>query len=120
MPISRIVLGTVILIGLSIPYAFQERRLAEAALEEPNRIRVAQQLPSSNLPKDAPSPSELSTRAALSNGRDVLLGNCVKCHDLKTILAKPRSPSGWWQTVERMGEKPALFDPISPVPSTFS
>ena len=110
---TAIMLGTVILIGLSIPYAFQERHLAAAALAEPNRIRVAQLLPSANLPRTAPSASDLSTEASLTSGRDVLLHNCVKCHDLKTILAKPRSPSGWWTTVERMTEKPALFDPMT-------
>jgi len=110
---TAIMLGTIVLIGLSIPYAFQERQLAEAALDEQNRIRVAQLLPTASLPPDAPAPSELSTRDSLESGRDVLLDNCVKCHDLKTVLAKPRSPSGWWQTVERMSEKPALFDPIT-------
>lgn len=110
---TSIMLGTIILIGLSIPYAFQERRLAEAALDESNRIRVAQLLPSAGLPAEAPPASELSTRDSLVSGRDVLLDNCVKCHDLKTILAKPRSPSNWWTTVARMSEKPALFDPIT-------
>jgi mono/diheme cytochrome c family protein len=115
MPVlgTAIVLGTIVLLGLSLPYVFQERQLSETAFTEQNRIRVAQLLPSANLPTTAPSASELSTLAALENGRDVLLGDCVKCHDLKTILAKPRSPSGWWSTVERMSEKPALFDPIS-------
>ncbi|MBA2544109.1 MAG: cytochrome c [Deltaproteobacteria bacterium] len=110
---TAIMLGTIILIGLSIPYAFQERQLAEAALGEQNRIRVAQVLPTANLPQGAPTPAQLSTRDSLESGRDVLLDNCVKCHDLKTVLAKPRSPSGWWQTVERMSDKPALFDPIT-------
>ena len=64
------------------------------------------------MPKGAPL-AQLSTEGSLSNGRAVLLESCVKCHDLKTILAKPRSPSGWWNTVERMSEKPALFQPIS-------
>src|SRR5690606_973965 len=50
----------------------------------------------------------------LRKGRRVLLSNCVRCHDLKTVLEKPRSPQGWWRTVERMSEKPALFDPIEP------
>jgi len=110
---TAIMLGTVILLGLSLPYALQERQLSEAAFSDPNRIRVAQLLPSANLPAHAPGPSELSTMASLEAGRDVLLDNCVKCHDLKTILAKPRSPANWWTTVERMSEKPALFDPIS-------
>ncbi len=110
---TAIMCGTIILIGLSIPYAFQESKLAAVALSETNRIRVAQLIPSAQLPAGAPSASELSTEAMLREGRDVLLGDCVKCHDLKTILAKPRTPNGWWQTVERMGEKPALFDPIT-------
>ncbi len=115
MPVlgTAIVLGTVILLGLSLPYAFQERQLAAEAMSEVNRGRVAQLLPSANLPKDAPSPAELASERSLANGREILLESCVRCHDLKTILAKPRSPSGWWTTVERMGEKPALFEPIS-------
>ncbi len=110
---TAIMLGTVILIGLSIPIALHEHRLSEQAFAEPNRVRVAQLLPGAELPEGAPSPAELSAEASLRNGRKVLLDNCVKCHDLKTILAKPRSPAGWWTTVERMSEKPALFDPIS-------
>lgn len=110
---TAIMLGTIILIGLSIPIALHEHRLAERAFSETNRARVAQLLPSAELPKQAPSPAELSTEDSLRNGRRVLLANCVKCHDLKTILAKPRSPSGWWSTVERMSEKPALFDPLT-------
>lgn len=110
---TAIMLGTIILIGLSLPIALHEHRLAEKAFSDGNRARVALLLPTAELPSGAPSPAELSTEKSLRNGRRVLLENCVKCHDLKTILAKPRTPSGWWSTVERMGEKPALFDPIT-------
>jgi len=110
---TAIMLGTIILIGLSVPYAIQERRLAGAATTQENRIRVAHQLPSAGLPASAPAAAELSTTESLDHGRDVLLGNCVHCHDLRTILSKPRSPNGWWNTVERMAEKPALFEPIT-------
>lgn len=110
---TAIMLGTIILIGLSLPIALHEHRLAERAFSETNRARVALLLPTAELPSGAPSPAELTTEKSLRNGRRVLLDNCVKCHDLKTILAKPRTPSGWWSTVERMGEKPALFDPIT-------
>jgi mono/diheme cytochrome c family protein len=110
---TAIMLGTIILMGLSIPIALHEQRLSEHALSEPNRVRVAQLLPGAELPKHAPEPGELSSEKALRSGRRVLLEECIKCHDLKTILAKPRSPAGWWQTVERMSDKPALFDPIS-------
>jgi mono/diheme cytochrome c family protein len=110
---TAIMLGTIILIGLSIPIALHEHRLSERAFSEANRVRVAQLLPTANLPGEAPSPAELSTEASLRHGRRVLLDNCVKCHDLKTVLVKPRSPSGWWTTVERMSDKPALFDPLT-------
>lgn len=114
---TAIMLGTVILAGLSLPFAWQERALARAAPggspTSPQSIaRVAQLLPSAGLPSDAEL-AQLATADALGRGRDVLLGNCVKCHDLRTILAKPRTPAGWWSTVERMSEKPALFAPLA-------
>ena len=110
---TAIMLGTVILLGLSLPYALQERKLSELAFSESSQVRVEGLLPGANLPPGAPAPAELASAESLENGRDVLLDNCVKCHDLKTILAKPRSPASWWTTVERMSDKPALFDPIS-------
>src|SRR5207244_10177722 len=82
---TAIMLGTIILIGLSVPYAFQESKLAEAALSDTNRIRVAQQLPSCQRPQDAPPPSELSSGKMLREGRNVLLGDCGKWHDLMSI-----------------------------------
>jgi mono/diheme cytochrome c family protein len=49
----------------------------------------------------------------LKAGRDVLLGQCTGCHDLRTILEKPRPPKGWAQVVSRMAEKPSLFKPLT-------
>ena len=114
---TAIVLGTVILIGLSLPNMLQERSLANAApggdaFSAPSRARVARLLPSAGLPNEV-SLASLSTVEALRDGREVLLDNCVKCHDLRTILLKPRSASAWWNTVERMAEKPALFQPMT-------
>lgn len=102
-----IMLGTVILTGLSLPFVFQARDSAN----EVDAARVAHLLPTAGLPPEAPL-AELSTPAALGRGRDVLLEKCAKCHDLRTILARPRSPSGWWDIVERMADKPALFAPL--------
>jgi mono/diheme cytochrome c family protein len=48
----------------------------------------------------------LATPAALNAGRQVLLGDCVVCHDLRTVLLRPRTPADWQQTVYRMLEKP--------------
>jgi cytochrome c5 len=42
----------------------------------------------------------------------VLLSKCVQCHDLRTVLVKPRTPDNWVQTVSRMAER-AVFNPIS-------
>ncbi|MBA3460026.1 MAG: hypothetical protein H0T46_08700 [Deltaproteobacteria bacterium] len=119
MPVlgTAIMLCTVILLGLSLPFVLQERALAQNApggdaMSEQSRARVARLLPAAGMPASA-SAATLATEDALLSGRAVLLDNCVKCHDLRTILAKPRTPEGWWNTVERMSEKPALFAPLS-------
>ena len=113
---TAIMLCTVLLLGLSVPFVFQEKALAEAAVggsvySGENAERVARLLPMAGLPKEAPLDT-LATAEGLRKGRAVLLSKCVKCHDLKTILDRPRTPSNWYRTVERMAEKPALFDPI--------
>jgi len=114
---TAIMLCSVLLIGLSLPFVLQERALAAAApggdvFSTHSRQRIAEKLPMAGLPATAPI-AQLSSERSLREGRQVLLAHCVKCHDLKTILARPRTPQGWWQTVERMAEKPALFRPIS-------
>ena len=108
---------TIILSGLSVPFALQEYSLANSAVgggafSMENRQRVAKLLQQAELPADAPL-EQLSSVSALSDGRDVLSGKCVVCHDLKTILVQPRTPSGWWRTVERMGDKPTFDDPLT-------
>jgi mono/diheme cytochrome c family protein len=114
---TAIMLCTIILTGLSLPYVLQERALAQSApggsVTSPQSIaRVAALLPGAGLPQEA-NLAKLASADALTSGRHVLLDNCVKCHDLKTILAKPRTPTGWWDTVDRMSEKPALFAPMT-------
>lgn len=114
---TAIMLGTVVLLGLSLPYFFHERSLAASApgggvTSAASLRRVATQLAQAELPPSA-SVAKLATADAMNRGRMVLLDQCVKCHDLRTILAKPRSPAGWWSTVERMADKPALFSPMS-------
>lgn len=114
---TAIMLFTVLLLGLSVPFVFQERALADAAVggsvySAENSERVTRLLPTAGLPENA-SFEALATEGNLRVGRGVLLNNCVRCHDLKTILAKPRTPSNWYRTVVRMAEKPALFEPIT-------
>ena len=108
---------TVLLIGFSVPFVFKERALAEAAsggnvYGEASLQRVARLLPAAGLPADA-SLEQLATEKGLRAGRQVLLNKCVRCHDLKTILTKPRTPSNWYRTVNRMADKPTLFEPFT-------
>lgn len=110
---TAIMLGTVILLGLSLPFALHEEALAAGApggdaFSKASQERVARLLPSAGMPADV-NLAELSTASSLRAGRAVLTRKCVVCHDLKTILDQPRTPAGWFNVVERMGEKPALF-----------
>ena len=119
MPVLGVVLlaCTIMLSTLSLPFALREVTLASQAagggvysLE--SQERVAKLLPQAGLPAEAPL-AELATASALRSGRDVLAGKCVVCHDLKTILVLPRTPSGWWKTVERMAHKPSFTEPMT-------
>ena len=119
MPVlGTLLLGfTIVLSALSMPHAFREMALASAStggdvFSDENRARVAKLLPAAGLPEEAPI-GELATIDSLRAGRIVLLRKCVVCHDLKTILTRPRSPGDWVNTVERMAIKPAFTAPIS-------
>jgi len=114
---TAIMLGTVVLLGLSLPYALHEEALAAnapggSAFSQASQERVARLLPSAGLPAEA-NLDELSTASSLRAGRSVLTKKCIVCHDLKTILDQPRTPAGWYGVVERMGDKPTLFTPLS-------
>jgi mono/diheme cytochrome c family protein len=108
---------TIILSGLSMPHAFHEMALANQVAggdvySKENVERVATLLKVADLPEEAKL-DELATVAELKAGRVVLLKKCVACHDLKTILIRPRSPADWYRTVDRMVIKPAFTAPIT-------
>ena len=110
---TAILLCTILLVVLSLPPFLREHALAHRApggdpFGRASQDRVARLLPDAELPADVDL-AALSTAPALRAGREVLLEKCTGCHDLKTVLEKPRPPSGWWTTVDRMGDKPALF-----------
>lgn len=108
---TGIVLCTVLLLGLSLPFAVQESRMAAKAMSDKNRERVRRVLPRAGLPKEA-NINELASKSALRTGRNVLLKKCILCHDLRTVIARPKPPAAWYRTVTRMAKKPTLFDPI--------
>jgi mono/diheme cytochrome c family protein len=73
--------------------------------------RIERLLPEAGFPDGTPL-DEIATVATLRQGRDVLLRQCVQCHDLRTILLRPRMPEDWVRTVVRMAERSQLWDPI--------
>ena len=106
---------TFLLISLSAPFALKEVYLHRSAVggtafSTENIERVKRLLPKAGFSTDAKL-EELSTVASFKIGRDVLLSKCVQCHDLRTVLVKPRTPEQWVQTVSRMAER-SVFNPI--------
>lgn len=102
---------------MSLPSFFRERALAEGAIgggvySEENRARVAGLLPNAGFPEGV-DVARLSTEKSLRKGRRVLLDKCVACHDLKTVIARPRTPEDWVRTNRRMVTKPTLGVVIS-------
>jgi mono/diheme cytochrome c family protein len=114
---TLLMLCTFLLIGLSVPFMLKERALAAGAVggsafSAESRVRVAALLPEADFP-DGVDFEALSSERSLRAGRRVLLHQCVYCHDLKTAIASPRTPSAWLRTVRRMAEKPTLGAPIT-------
>ena len=56
--------------------------------------------------------AHLASPTGLEAGQGVLLAECVTCHDLRTVLARPRTPENWHQTVQRMADRSTLLAPI--------
>lgn len=112
---TGLLLCTVLLLGLSLPFTLKEQRLAQKTAaggdvySAQNVERLKRLLPAAEFPKEA-NLDELAKVDTLKLGRKTLLSKCVECHDLKTVLSRPRSPSDWLHTIERMGDKPALTD----------
>jgi cytochrome c5 len=107
---------TFLLIGLSVPFALKEVYLHRStvggsAFSQENLERIKKVLPKAGMPSSADL-NELVSVSGLKKGRDVLLWKCVQCHDLRTVLLKPRTPDNWVQTVNRMAER-AVFNPIT-------
>ena len=115
---TGLLICTTVLIGLSAPIALREafvskRLTAGTAFGSQGIERVKALLPKAGLPQDIPL-QQVATMAGMNQGRAVLLRKCVQCHDLRTVLAKPRTPETWVETVRRMAER-AVIEPISEV-----
>ncbi len=111
---TALLVCTYLLIGLSVPFTLREsvRQVSSNVFSDASIERTHTRLQMAGLPPDAPL-DMLATRRKLREGQEVLLKKCVQCHDLRTILARPRTPPDWVRTVDRMAIKPIIGEPIS-------
>jgi len=108
-----LLINTVVLGSLSLPYALRAHNLSGDTLSAQNLERVRGVLSGLPLPEDV-DVAALATPERLADGREVLTRKCTVCHDMRTILAKPRSGPGWFNVVVRMAEKPLIMgDPLN-------
>lgn len=99
---------TVILGTLSLPYALRANALGGVELTSSKLERVRKIV--SELPfEEGTDIHGLTTREGLERGHVVLTHKCTVCHDLRTILAKPRTGASWHKVVSRMAEKPVIM-----------
>jgi mono/diheme cytochrome c family protein len=108
---------TVLLLGLSVPFSLRAIYLERhapggSAFGEENLRRVSMLLSRAQLPGELP-PADLATTAGLHKGQSVLMTRCVQCHDLRTVLARPRTPNEWTDVVRRMSERSSVLQPIT-------
>lgn len=103
-----LLINTVILGSLSLPYALRAHSIAGDTLAPHNLERVRGVLAGLPLGEGVDA-AALATPARLEEGREVLTRKCTVCHDMRTILAKPRSGPGWYDVVIRMAEKPIIL-----------
>lgn len=108
---TSLLIGSVVLIGFSVPAAFQEA-VATGKLFRPENVqRVGELLAQTGL-----EPSQCTRLAhpdSLRAGQRVLRGECIACHDLRTVLARPRTPESWRQTVRRMADRTTMLNPLA-------
>ena len=109
-----ILLCTYLLIGLSVPFTLRETvlRTQTRAFSDEGIARTRELIETAGLPPEAPL-DLLASKRMLRAGQHVLQRKCVVCHDLRTILAKPRTPPDWVKLVNRMAIKPVIGEPIS-------
>jgi mono/diheme cytochrome c family protein len=107
---TSIFVGSVVLIGISVPAAFQEAIATGKLFTTENLRRVRALL--AEMGVDEAESARLVSTGSLRAGQRVLRRECIECHDLRTVLAKPRTPQNWRQTVRRMADRTTLLDPL--------
>lgn len=99
---------TVAMTMLSVPYALRAHDL-DGRTSDPGNVQRVQRL-LAEIEMDPPADvAALTTEKAFERGREVLVRKCITCHDMRTILATPRTAKGWYTVNARMLDKPAVF-----------
>jgi cytochrome c553 len=106
-----------LLISLVLPFSLREAYLESTALGDESMIqsrikRVRELLPTTGL-EDEKLLADLASKKGLIAGRRILTAKCVQCHDLRTVLVRPRTPQAWQQTVSRMANRSTILNPIT-------
>lgn len=113
---TGLLLCTALLTGLSVPFVFKEQYLSRQAfdtvLSADNLARLKTLLPRAGFPAEAQLDA-LASVEGLQAGRRVLLSKCVQCHDLRTVLLRPKPPDAWLKTVNRMADRAVIGKPIA-------
>ena len=114
---SALFLCSFLLIALVLPFSLREAYLESTALGDESMIqsrikRARALLPTTGLLDDKLL-ADLASKKGLSAGRRILAAKCVQCHDLRTVLARPRTPKAWQQTVSRMANRSTILNPIT-------
>ena len=114
---TALFLCTFMLIFLVLPFSLREAYLENTALGDDVMVqkrieRVRELLPSTGL-QDEKLLADISSKAGLIAGRRIMTAKCVQCHDLRTVLARPRTPQAWQQTVSRMANRSTILNPIT-------
>ena len=107
----------ILLVGLVLPFSLREAYLESTALSDDSMVesrieRIRRLLPSVGL-EDEKLLDDLASKKGLIAGRRILTAKCIQCHDLRTVLARPRTPKAWQQTVSRMANRSTILNPIT-------
>ncbi len=114
---TALFLFSFLLIYLVLPFSLREAYLERTALGDQAMVqqrieRVRDLLPTTGLVDEALL-NDIATRKGLIAGRRIMTAKCVQCHDLRTVLARPRTPKAWKQTISRMANRSTILNPIT-------
>jgi len=114
---SGLFICSFLLVALVLPFSLRQVYLESTTLGDESMVesrikRVRDLLPTAGL-QDENLLKDLASKKGLIAGRRILTAKCVQCHDLRTVLARPRTPKAWQQTVSRMANRSTILNPIT-------